>query len=666
MRGKLRVNIHLATAKRATDLDVSIIRDVVVVTVDGEETAVRHELSCACEEDPESCTFDVATQMLTLTLNARDEAPDALTSTGGPPSPAEANSSITGGASMGAAPFSEIDLGSSPVRVEQVPAHTHCEAAAPVGRGHVQTKSRANALLLTMQRFAQTLHCGRGLVSTRAIKAGELVLSSAALSPVVTDTEVHHVVCYTVPATHFSFAQIGKICSTCFREHAEGFRFGCSVCGLASFCSAACRETSHPPTACSAIRKFSTMPIRSPSAALTRWPLNAPLTYGRAMIQHFCSSGEAAAGRGSICSDQLLSRGNEPLPAEETAFISSLSRNVSTALEHVGVYVEAASVAALVERWLANAYEIVVGGNTVGFSLFPTAAMANHACNPSCLQLWHDGCLDIRAIRDIEEGEPVTVLYCSPFAPRAERQASLRRLHLFDCACQRCVDVAMVSRDKQQVGFCCTKVGCDGCLCHNNARLVCDVCSLSCDSTPLMEAATRVAAVVENARKLFGIDGQGHQPGVNLSAQDQLAAVAKGTAILSTMFQQQDAKTLYWCHHTLRTAHNLLARAPLAFSEAPPMLLHVGVQHATSLLRILDHIFPDHHPTKGEVLQLRGEQWSKLSACEPEKADRQICLERSIDDFAAAVRLFGIVTGSDSRRTAQAEASHSAASHRRT
>ncbi|KZV95869.1 SET domain-containing protein [Exidia glandulosa HHB12029] len=71
---------------------------------------------------------------------------------------------------------------------------------------------------------------------------------------------------------------------------------------------------------------------------------------------------------------------------------------------------------------------------------FPTIARANHDCSPNSNYYFVFGSFSgqLRAMRDIEEGEEITISYCDALAPRVERQAALERLFCFTCGCPSC------------------------------------------------------------------------------------------------------------------------------------------------------------------------------------------------------------------------------------
>ncbi|GMI36334.1 hypothetical protein TeGR_g10104 [Tetraparma gracilis] len=69
----------------------------------------------------------------------------------------------------------------------------------------------------------------------------------------------------------------------------------------------------------------------------------------------------------------------------------------------------------------------------------------NHSCEPCCIYL-HEGTGDapgpisVRALRDVEEGEELTVSYLGLrlYAPRSLRREALRESKFFECGCGRC------------------------------------------------------------------------------------------------------------------------------------------------------------------------------------------------------------------------------------
>ncbi|KAG8957467.1 hypothetical protein FRC00_003937, partial [Tulasnella sp. 408] len=79
----------------------------------------------------------------------------------------------------------------------------------------------------------------------------------------------------------------------------------------------------------------------------------------------------------------------------------------------------------------------------VAHAIFPLASRAfNHSClpNASPSYRYEKGLIwqDVRALRDIEVDEEITISYIDPASPLSSRQSTLRHTYGFECACPRC------------------------------------------------------------------------------------------------------------------------------------------------------------------------------------------------------------------------------------
>lgn len=74
----------------------------------------------------------------------------------------------------------------------------------------------------------------------------------------------------------------------------------------------------------------------------------------------------------------------------------------------------------------------------VGVGLYPAAALANHACDPSAAQTFEGATLVVRALRALPTGTAVTLAYVDVAQSRAARRAALLRAYAFECACEVC------------------------------------------------------------------------------------------------------------------------------------------------------------------------------------------------------------------------------------
>ncbi|KAK0634406.1 hypothetical protein B0T17DRAFT_513273 [Bombardia bombarda] len=135
----------------------------------------------------------------------------------------------------------------------------------------------------------------------------------------------------------------------------------------------------------------------------------------------------------------LFSRAVERLPrAGEIlglARSSSSDEGANAELED-GASMSAAFVEGVVK---INSFTVEVGG--MGYmGLFPRIARINHACHPSAYFRFDQHSLKstIRAFRDIDAGEEITISYATFGLTRAERQHILHLNWGFECDCSLC------------------------------------------------------------------------------------------------------------------------------------------------------------------------------------------------------------------------------------
>ncbi|KAI9905711.1 hypothetical protein PsorP6_013790 [Peronosclerospora sorghi] len=118
--------------------------------------------------------------------------------------------------------------------------------------------------------------------------------------------------------------------------------------------------------------------------------------------------------------------------------------------------------------------------------LFPICALINHSCQPNCIYSnGGDSLMEVRALRDITEGEELTLSYIDIDMEREERRKLLRATKHFDCHCKRCSMPLSESIDRYVAGFCCplcsstaTKEN-DYLLSENDSQLVCTACQFT-------------------------------------------------------------------------------------------------------------------------------------------------------------------------------------------
>lgn len=102
--------------------------------------------------------------------------------------------------------------------------------------------------------------------------------------------------------------------------------------------------------------------------------------------------------------------------------------------------VEAREIMELLCRVSCNAYEMADADlRGYGAGLYPLAALINHSCSPNCCQTFcTGGAIEVRAMRDIEEGEEATISYVDVAQHMSIRKQELLTRFLFDCTCKSC------------------------------------------------------------------------------------------------------------------------------------------------------------------------------------------------------------------------------------
>uniref|UniRef100_A0A7J8BA72 [histone H3]-lysine(4) N-trimethyltransferase n=1 Tax=Rousettus aegyptiacus TaxID=9407 RepID=A0A7J8BA72_ROUAE len=89
----------------------------------------------------------------------------------------------------------------------------------------------------------------------------------------------------------------------------------------------------------------------------------------------------------------------------------------------------------------------------VGVGLYPSVSLLNHSCDPNCSIVFNGPHLLLRAVRDIEAGEELTICYLDVLMTSEERRKQLRDQYCFECDCSRCQtrdkDADMLTGDEQ-------------------------------------------------------------------------------------------------------------------------------------------------------------------------------------------------------------------------
>lgn len=265
---------------------------------------------------------------------------------------------------------------------------------------------------------------GRGLVATRNVREGEVLLSEPAL--------------LLYPST---LASLRSYCAACFRS-LPAAATPCASCRAAAFCSPSCAAVAHPRLLCAA-------------------------------LSHGAGAGLAAAAPTEAVQEPLLfllSAYSLPDPALRTILsLSSAPPPPPGAQDAAGLHAAVAALAppqmlpqgfspdltaALLAKDRGNSFAIMEPyrpGMSLellkarAYAVYSRASLFNHDCLPNACHFDYPdrpgpGNTDIvvRALHDISEGREVCISYFAANWRYADRQRRLLEDYGFRCECDRC------------------------------------------------------------------------------------------------------------------------------------------------------------------------------------------------------------------------------------
>lgn len=89
---------------------------------------------------------------------------------------------------------------------------------------------------------------------------------------------------------------------------------------------------------------------------------------------------------------------------------------------------------------IARTNVLPLGSNARSGGVFLEASRINHSCRHNAQNTWNDniGCITIHALREIDQGEEITITYMASTTEYGERQRWLKEKFKFDCGCALC------------------------------------------------------------------------------------------------------------------------------------------------------------------------------------------------------------------------------------
>ena len=81
--------------------------------------------------------------------------------------------------------------------------------------------------------------------------------------------------------------------------------------------------------------------------------------------------------------------------------------------------------------------------------MYIPASLFNHACSPNCEIDAGHGWLEVVTLRDVAEGEELSISYIDVNRPSSARQKYLQKFYKFDCKCPLCLEEAQSGSQKK-------------------------------------------------------------------------------------------------------------------------------------------------------------------------------------------------------------------------
>ena len=260
--------------------------------------------------------------------------------------------------------------------------------------------------------------------------------------------------------------QLGVRCHYCFARREQGL-LRCSRCRFARYCDATCQaagwKQARHRDECDALARWyagaDTLPDfdrdPGPSVRVLAQLLWLRRRHGPAWWAPF-------AAMQSHRQDAPAAQRDE---ASQVAVRLAQFVGSEAGLRALGID-RAKSLLELVCQCLTNAFTLTDAQlDPIGAALNPTAALLNHSCTPNTVVVFssateHARCpMEVVALRDLAEGEPIYTSYVDLAAPLPVRQQTLQERYYFTCKCRLCTRGHWV--DPRTARWC-ARPGCHG------------------------------------------------------------------------------------------------------------------------------------------------------------------------------------------------------------
>ncbi|KAM9765571.1 histone-lysine N-methyltransferase SMYD3 [Menidia menidia] len=268
----------------------------------------------------------------------------------------------------------------------------------------------------TLERFVSPGK-GNGLRTTTRIRKGELVTSGEPLASCVSNKHAR------------------EVCHHCFTRHKTLLR--CSQCKMARYCSTTCQRQAWPDHKRECRCLCSVLPrVPTDSVRLTARLIFALLRPLESRTEELYSLDEHESHLNSMSEQkkQGLSQLASMLELYIQKEIPDLTQEVTSALPP-----SCRDALSFVAKVTCNCFTISDGElQEIGVGLYPSLSLLNHDCRPNCVMVFEGTQLKLRAVRDINPEEELTISYIETLSLTEDRQRQLEEQYHFTCHCQRC------------------------------------------------------------------------------------------------------------------------------------------------------------------------------------------------------------------------------------
>nr|XP_055229956.1 histone-lysine N-methyltransferase SMYD3 isoform X3 [Gorilla gorilla gorilla] len=278
---------------------------------------------------------------------------------------------------------------------------------------------------LKVEKFA-TANRGNGLRAVTPLRPGELLFRSDPLA-------------YTVCK-----GSRGVVCDRCLLGKEKLMR--CSQCRVAKYCSAKCQKKAWPD------HKRECKCLKS---CKPRYPPDSVRLLGRVVFKLMDGAPSESEKLYSFYDlESNINKLTEDKKEGLRQLVMTFQHFMREEIQDASQLPPAFDLFEAFAKVICNSFTICNAEmQEVGVGLYPSISLLNHSCDPNCSIVFNGPHLLLRAVRDIEVGEELTICYLDMLMTSEERRKQLRDQYCFECDCFRCQtqdkDADMLTGDEQ-------------------------------------------------------------------------------------------------------------------------------------------------------------------------------------------------------------------------